>query len=1090
MFASPRAWFVPLPIAMALSSPARAEDPPAKKQGDEPKVVVDRRLTVPALQELAAACAGDENSCKGALCDASTPFNFCDLRDEQLAGLALASDPATTRWLANRARDHLKKEPGTKVALEGLTADLAKAGVAPQPGESVAAAVADAVTGRTVEQQVALIAAGLARLVEDRMKQEGVGWAIDALGRDLCDVATDGERDLNLLSRIQDKELQARIRHELTENYLRSFCSLARSPRLAGYGSGAATLQIVRDAVEDDAKDLPGAVVGRGVVAAFYEVSTTSPVTGDAWAVQVATATARAAGSQYDGAHKGANTAAKWWGTRAFLPSRAATDGLARAGNRAELDWGRRAALVEAERNASDWSERVASDHSDDAAAPRLLEAIQAVDVAAERLGTYADAAAKAIGANGKLQDRRAATAAASAAREVAKAAREWAAEGAAVYAARPGVAACPTTTLDRVQGAWPHLGVARAAAAQVCTAGGSLATDPAYQAAHTELQREVAGFYRVGAARHVQAILAAKASLGQTLAVVGVSTVNANLVATAASDALLLTTGYDNAIAAREQTGEALRAAQAAFADVQAGMSPLELREATRVAIRRIVDGGDPLLALGELGRALDGANRRALTAERHVLRSVEIQPFACAISFPGAHRGVLDVLGVTDPSPATLAAALTTAPACWEIFGEGHTVDLASTESKTAWSAELRLALDEPGLGKRLERLTTARRLYQQLSSPENELVASWRHLVATQAKVQEQLDALAQDQAALLENVKTDGLGKQELDELQADVSAQLEAGRSLLVLQLGAMDDALDLASGIVATVRSGSGQVKGLCESRSSESLACEPPLGTAPLHAVDDAIAELRKGVALMKQAVAGKPAQVFATALADLPQLCAERAAVKEECEKAVGELATYGAGLATVAEARTADEAAEALSAVANPPGGWRIKQEPKTWTLSLTAHPGLMGGAEWRYGANGLVLEDGGPEGRIPYFAAPTLALPVGVEWHPPGWRHFSLYVPLLDPAAFLQYDVSESGDLPDPNLLTVLSPGATLRYGFPRTPFGLMGGVIYRPNLRSASGPAFSSQGANALQLVAAATVDVTLLSTHNRQKKAN
>jgi hypothetical protein len=165
-----------------------------------------------------------------------------------------------------------------------------------------------------------------------------------------------------------------------------------------------------------------------------------------------------------------------------------------------------------------------------------------------------------------------------------------------------------------------------------------------------------------------------------------------------------------------------------------------------------------------------------------------------------------------------------------------------------------------------------------------------------------------------------------------------------------------------------------------------------------------------------------------------------------------------------------------AVALDAVAAPPGGWRNKSEPGTFTFSVTAHPGLFGGAELRWGPYGATHERGGVYGQLP-----TLAMPIGLEfawgkewdWPAP----FAIFVPLVDPLAFLDYDVGK-GRLPAPSLKTALSPGIGLRFGFEGTPFSLMPMVVYRPGLRLWK-PEVGGNGADALQIGLIGSVDVTL-----------
>ncbi len=1090
-----------LPLALALTAP------PAYAAGPH-----ETPLTAASLQDLADEC-GQDDTCRPQLCAEDAKFDFCDLRDDELAALALASDPAVTRWMANQARriKSVAAQAKGRVTPKPATSEgsplvdlLRMDGTATKAAET-AADVASAATGRTVEQQIALAAAGLARLVADRMKQEGVGWALDSIGNELCtDHAGLSQKPNTLLSPIVGLAEGALIRDEVRYHYLRAFCGLARSPRLAGYGAGAATLQVVRDAVENDAKDIPGAVVGRGVETAFYGIQAANAFDEDAWRVETAKADARDAQARYTTARaKAAEAAAGWaaWsGTAvpALLLVEVEAGALVGVTTVTDATTRRDAAAAEALANLKAWDAHEVAHLSDDVAAKSLLSSVAALHAAATTLqqvaGDRAAALRKLLDTPGKFEESdqdtvEAAWRAATAAEETAARVLAWTGDGAKLVAAWLTASPPACTALDGLTERWIGLAAAQAAAKKACATGAAQADTDAYASAYLPLARGAAAHYRGSTPR--------AAALGSTATILAKAVADTNDVlldkknrltavdVKPATDARAALEAFDAAWGARADAEAALDEARALLAAAEPGVPAPDLREAVRVALRRIVDGGDPLFALGELGRALDASNRRPFGTDRRVLYSPEIQVFACAASFPAAHQGVLELLATDDPSTATIAAALTTAPACWEIFGEGHRMTL-SRKGPDAWSGSPELAIDEPARTGRLERLTTARRLYEELSAPGGSIVASWRHLVATQAAVRARLDELASANTERLGDLKTEGLGKQEIDALTAALRGQVESGRQLLLLQLGVLDDALDIASTVSSSVRGGAGLVKGLCVTRPDEDCA----LGTelAPLDKVDAALAEVRKGVGLMKQVVSGKPAQALAGGLAELPKLCRELTEKADEtaCEKAAGQLATYGAGLAGVAEAETADEAAKALHGIANPPGGWKVKQTPGTTTVSITAHPGIMGGIEWRRGVHGVVLEQGLSDDQVPYFASPTLALPVGVEtttripW-------LSVYFPVLDPAAFLQYDVSEGGELPDPNLLTVLSPGVGLRANIRTTPFGVLVAGLYRPNLRSASGPAFSSTGADAFQLVVAGTVDVTLFSLHTRNE---
>jgi hypothetical protein len=147
------------------------------------------------------------------------------------------------------------------------------------------------------------------------------------------------------------------------------------------------------------------------------------------------------------------------------------------------------------------------------------------------------------------------------------------------------------------------------------------------------------------------------------------------------------------------------------------------------------------------------------------------------------------------------------------------------------------------------------------------------------------------------------------------------------------------------------------------------------------------------------------------------------------------------------------------------------------------ALTAHPGVLGAFEWRYGQYGAVQERGGDL----YGQAPTVAMPVGFEL---AWGNdcfpspFGLFFPLLDPLAFLNYDAGKDARLPGPSFLTVVSPGVGMRFGIPTTPLSLMPFFMFRPGFRQWEADA-GGGGAHALQAGLLATVDVTLFEMVSR-----
>ena len=183
--------------------------------------------------------------------------------------------------------------------------------------------------------------------------------------------------------------------------------------------------------------------------------------------------------------------------------------------------------------------------------------------------------------------------------------------------------------------------------------------------------------------------------------------------------------------------------------------------------------------------------------------------------------------------------------------------------------------------------------------------------------------------------------------------------------------------------------------------------------------------------------------------------------------------------------------DQLEAVLTAAANPPGGWRSKSKHRNFTLSLTSFPGVFTAAEWRWGPYGAVVENGAA-----YVQAPTITMPTGLDF---AWgvrakgversSTLGFFVSLIDPAAFLGYDVDKNGKLPAPRPTIVLAPGFALRASIPNTPLTVLPYVVFRPQYRTwestVDGP-----GANALQLGINLAIDVTLwtITTGARKRK--
>lgn len=220
--------------------------------------------------------------------------------------------------------------------------------------------------------------------------------------------------------------------------------------------------------------------------------------------------------------------------------------------------------------------------------------------------------------------------------------------------------------------------------------------------------------------------------------------------------------------------------------------------------------------------------------------------------------------------------------------------------------------------------------------------------------------------------------------------------------------------------------------------------------------------------------------ARVIAAMRADVARSCSS-IQCQEACARGEGPcamvatLSRYSGLFAALAFETDPDRVAAAIEAAASPGGGYRRKNVPGALTISLGSLAGLSGGTELRFGSYGGRRETG----KVPYLAAPTLTLPVGIDFARGfGTHNLGVFVSALDPAAYLQYDAGSGAKLPGAQFVTVLAPGAWLRASILDSPFTLGVYGVFRPGLR-ADASAFSIPGAHALQFGVSAAVDVTL-----------
>ncbi|MEX1367869.1 MAG: hypothetical protein AB1Z98_32370 [Nannocystaceae bacterium] len=197
-------------------------------------------------------------------------------------------------------------------------------------------------------------------------------------------------------------------------------------------------------------------------------------------------------------------------------------------------------------------------------------------------------------------------------------------------------------------------------------------------------------------------------------------------------------------------------------------------------------------------------------------------------------------------------------------------------------------------------------------------------------------------------------------------------------------------------------------------------------------------------------------------------------QAAKKADPKQVITTLTELVGLFSSIAAAEDADDIAVILEKTASPPGSWRRKQVEGSFTLSLGSHVGVYTALELRRGQYGVVYED-----LSTHVQAPTLSVPIGFDlaWGVGRSTSLGVFVPIIDPAAFVHYDVAEDSRLPAPQPLTVFALGASLRLGIPRTPITVLAGYTWRPRLRTWEAGA-NEPGANAHQFGVSLAIDAT------------
>lgn len=203
------------------------------------------------------------------------------------------------------------------------------------------------------------------------------------------------------------------------------------------------------------------------------------------------------------------------------------------------------------------------------------------------------------------------------------------------------------------------------------------------------------------------------------------------------------------------------------------------------------------------------------------------------------------------------------------------------------------------------------------------------------------------------------------------------------------------------------------------------------------------------------------------------------------------------YGTFMATVVQAKTSDDVANAIEAFALPTGSSRIKRET-AFSVSLNAYTGLFIGHESIKGIKSKKV-----------FNAFGVTAPIGVAvsrghsiffigtgergWAAGkrGWST-SLFISLVDIGAVAAYRFKDdsTAQVPTIQLKNIFSPGAFISLGIPKTPLSFNMGAQVGPNLRKLKTQAATNEDDNDRvywRFSTSICVDIPLINFYSKSK---
>lgn len=202
-----------------------------------------------------------------------------------------------------------------------------------------------------------------------------------------------------------------------------------------------------------------------------------------------------------------------------------------------------------------------------------------------------------------------------------------------------------------------------------------------------------------------------------------------------------------------------------------------------------------------------------------------------------------------------------------------------------------------------------------------------------------------------------------------------------------------------------------------------------------------------------------------------------------KKQASAVMAQFLKYGTFMATVAEAESSAEVADAIEAIALPAGSARIKRE-MAWNISLNAYLGAF------YGSETITVDGEDETERVAGVFAPVgLAISRNFRICKTNWS-LTAFGTIIDVGALASYRLGDNDQVervPDITLKNIFAPGAYLVLGFPRIPISIGYGYQLTPQLRNVTSNAIQLND-HANRLSGFIAVDIPLVNFWSRSRK--